>query len=160
MPIQQVSNKVLFHELPRSIGFTASFTLCGMIFIAASFYIYFHSPEQPIWISVGVGLLGIFTMLNAIFDFFGEVSNSTLDFALRKLIIEKKSLFKNAVEEYEFEEIRQFIVEKDENIDIHWDRWEVKVELKTGNHFLIPNSWTRDLSECEEVVRSANKFLQ
>jgi hypothetical protein len=116
--------------------------------------------EQPVWISVGVGLLGIFASLNLIFDHFSTSFTATLDFALRELIIEKKSIFKNVIEEYKFEDICRFIVEKDMSIETHWDRWEVKVELKTGKQFLIPNSWTRDFNLCEEVVQSVNKFLQ
>jgi hypothetical protein len=161
MPIQQVSHKILFHELPRSIGFLDSFViLCGMLMTGSSIYVYFYFPKQSIWMSVSIGLLGIFALLNPVIDLFRASFTATLDFALRQMIIEKKSIFKNVVEEYKFDDISRFMVEKDMSIDIHWDRWEVRVELKTGKQFLVPNSWTRDFSQCDEIVHSANKLLQ
>jgi hypothetical protein len=156
-----VEERIIFEEQPKIFGFWDYFTVAGgtiLLLFSVYGYLYMSESDFPKWSIAGVGILGLSLTLQTIIRR-PDTSRAIIDYTMRKVVLEKRSVFGDSSKGYDFSEIRGFRVKQDFDPDKP-DGWHIEMELKVGEPLELVHSFNRAPEQLEEIVQSVNQRLQ
>lgn len=151
-----MENKLVFEKAIQSFGFFGYFTvLGGIIMLSGCIYYMSDFPSLwALWVLIGLSLSIIFF---PILDYFSSAL-TIIDFAFRKIIIERKSIFGHSKKQYNFDEIAYFEATFETSSYAAFG-WFILMKLKTGKEIELPNSKDKVQTVSEEMARNLNNHL-